>query len=205
MKRRLTMVACATFACASLWMLSGYTTSNARTQDEPMCPPDIAWLMPDTLVMPEVVTLGKDAKLGQVTFNHMKHNGGEYQVNGAAIACITCHHAAQPASEVAKHPGMKTSFPADRTTTLTKDLFDKDPKAAGVAACRDCHARENTKPNLLDAIPKFTPVGGTELSMTNMQAFHRTCTGCHAEVKKSKPDSKGPTQIQCVMCHKKSA
>ena len=31
--------------------------------------------------MPEVITLGKDAKLGQVTFNHVKHNGGTYSID----------------------------------------------------------------------------------------------------------------------------
>ncbi|HRA41416.1 MAG TPA: hypothetical protein PK108_12765, partial [Pyrinomonadaceae bacterium] len=38
-------------------------------------------------VMPEVVVLGKNAKLGRVTFNHLKHNGGEYNAGGP-IACI---------------------------------------------------------------------------------------------------------------------
>lgn len=207
MKGRLTIVALATIVAGVIWALCGDAKIAARTQgDEPMCRiPIPAEQNADVTVMPEVVTLGKDAKLGTVTFNHVKHNSGEYQVNGAAIACISCHHTAQPTAEVAKHPGMKTSFPADRNTTLTKDLFDKDPKAAGVAACRECHARENTKPTLLDSIPKFKPEGGTELNMTNMQAFHRTCTGCHAEVKKAKPDTKAPTQVQCVMCHKKTS
>ena len=207
MKRRFTIVACVTLICVAFMLaLGGYTKSAARTQDKPMCPPEpLAEGTPEVTVIPDVIVLAKDAKLGPVTFNHVKHNSGEYQVNGAAIACITCHHTAQPAADVAKHPGMKTSFPADRTTVLTKELFDKDPKAAGVAACRDCHARENTKPALLDAIPKFKPEGGTELTMTNMQAFHRTCAACHAEVKKAKPDTKAPVQAQCVMCHKKAA
>ncbi|HTH51004.1 MAG TPA: hypothetical protein VL501_03675, partial [Pyrinomonadaceae bacterium] len=30
--------------------------------------------------MPDVIILGKDAKLGQVTFNHAKHNGGAYNI-----------------------------------------------------------------------------------------------------------------------------
>ena len=41
MKRRLTIIACATLACAMLWVLSGVTKSNARAQDERMCPPDL--------------------------------------------------------------------------------------------------------------------------------------------------------------------
>ena len=156
--------------------------------------------------MPEVITLGQDAKLGQVTFNHTKHNGGEYSIDGGKIACIECHHTAQPAAEVAKHPPLKTSWPADRTTTLTAELFAKDPNAAGVAACRDCHARAEQKPKLIPAIPEIKHESSTALiTLTNQQAFHRACTGCHAEVKKTKPASKGPTAMQCTFCHKKAA
>jgi len=161
----------------------------------------------DVQKMPEVITLGKDAKLGQVTFNHVKHNGGEYNiVPGQKIECISCHHTAQPASELAKHPPLKTAWPADRTTTLTQELFDKDPKAAGVVACRDCHVKEGTKPKLIDKIPEVKHEGSTALiSMTNMNAFHRACTSCHAEARKTKPDAKGPIQVQCTVCHKKAA
>jgi len=157
--------------------------------------------------MPEVVILGKDAKLGQVTFNHVKHNGGTYNITpGTTIACISCHHTARPAAEVAKFPPLKTSWPADRTTILTAELFAKDPKGAGVAACRDCHARTDQKPKLLDKIPEIKHEASTALmTMTNMQAFHRTCVGCHTEVKKTLLASKGPTQMQCAMCHKKTA
>ncbi|MEP6787850.1 MAG: cytochrome c3 family protein [Acidobacteriota bacterium] len=157
--------------------------------------------------MPEVVILGKDAKLGQVTFNHLKHNGGAYNITpGATIACISCHHTARPAAEIAKFPPLKTSWPADRTTILTAELFAKDPKGAGVAACRDCHARTDQKPKLLDKIPEIKHEASTALmTMTNMQAFHRTCAGCHGEVRKTNALSKGPIQTQCMMCHKKAA
>ena len=111
----------------------------------------------------------------------------------------------EPASEAAKHPPLKTAWPADRTTTLTKELWEKDSKAAAVAACRDCHAREGTKPALLDAIPQVKHESTTALiSLTNQQAFHRTCTGCHAEVKKANLASKAPTALQCTVCHKKA-
>jgi hypothetical protein len=157
--------------------------------------------------MPEVVILGKDAKLGQVTFNHVKHNGGAYNITpGTAIACISCHHTARPAAEVAKFPPLKTSWPAERTTILTSDLFTKDPKGAGVAACRDCHARTGNIPKLLPAIPEIKHEGSPALiSMNNMQAFHRTCAGCHTEVRKTLPASKAPIQTQCMVCHKKAA
>jgi len=157
--------------------------------------------------MPEVVILGKDAKLGQVTFNHVKHNGGAYNITpGTPIACISCHHTAQPAAEVAKHPPLKTSWPTDRATSLTAELFAKGAREAGVAACRECHARTGEKPKLLPAIPEIKHEGSPALiSLNNMQALHRTCAGCHTEVKKTIPTSKAPTANQCTICHKKTA
>jgi cytochrome c553 len=196
MKKSIFLLILASFlAVAFIFLVSGITEtrSRAQTSDDPK--------------MPEVVILGKDAKLGPVTFNHIKHNGGTYFITqGTTIACISCHHTARPAAEIAKNPPLKTAWPADRTTTLTADLFAKDPKGAGVAACRDCHARTGEKPKLLDTIPEIKHEASAALmTMTNMQAFHRTCAGCHAEVKKSNPTAKGPTATQCVMCHKKAA
>ena len=187
------LAACTTLIGAAIVYLAGSGFMTAEAQEAPK--------------MPEVIILGKDAKLGQITFNHVKHNSGAYTISpGTPIACITCHHTARPAEEIAKNPPLKTAWPADRTTTLTKELFDKDPKAAGVAACRDCHARQGEKPKLIDAIPEIKHEGSPALiSMTNMQAFHRTCAGCHAEVKKTMPASKGPVQAQCTMCHKKTS
>jgi len=160
-----------------------------------------------TQTIPDVITLGKDAKLGQITFNHVKHNGGTYSIDGTGpIACIECHHTAQPASELAKHPPLRTAWPADRTTTLTADLFKKDPSAAGVAACRNCHARAGEIPKLLPAIPEIKHESSPAMiSVTNQQAFHRACAGCHTEVKKTTPTMKGPTTMQCTLCHKKPA
>ena len=160
-----------------------------------------------TVKMPEVIVLAKDNKLGAVTFNHVSHNGGKYSIDGTGpIACIECHHTAQPAAEVAKHPPLKTSWPADRATTLTQELFTKDPAAAGVAACRDCHARAGQTPKLLPAVPEIKHEASTAMiTLTNQQAFHRNCAGCHTEAKKEKPTMKGPTTMQCTMCHKKAA
>ena len=160
-----------------------------------------------TQTIPEVIVLGKDAKLGQITFNHVKHNGGTYSIDGTGpIACIECHHTAQPNAEVKKHPPLQTSWPADRTTTLTADLFNKGPAAAGVAACRSCHARAGEIPKLMPAIPEIKHESSTALiSMTNQQAFHRNCAGCHTEIKKNNPAAKGPSTTQCTLCHKKAA
>jgi hypothetical protein len=167
------------------------TIANAQTADK----------------IPEVIVLGKDAKLGQVTFNHVNYNGGKYSIDGTGpIACIECHHTAQPAAEVQKHPPLKTAWPADRTTTLTADLFAKGPAAAGVAACRSCHARAGEVPKLLPAIPEIKHESSTAMiSLTNQQALHRNCAGCHTEVKKTQPAMKGPSTMQCTVCHKKAA
>ncbi len=185
----------AAFTAASVLVLIELTVKSGLAQQA------------DVSKMPEVITLGNDAKLGQVTFSHAKHNGGAYTITpGTPISCVSCHHTARPAAEVAKLPPLKTSWPADRTTTLTAELFAKDPKSAGVASCRDCHARADQKPKLIDKIPEIKhESSAAPVAMTNMQAFHRTCVGCHTEVKKTMPAAKGPTQMQCTMCHKKSA
>lgn len=161
---------------------------------------------PDDKKMPEVITLGKEAKLGQVAFNHVKHNGGAYNIDKSSpIACVSCHHVARPQSEIAKHPPLKTSWPTDRTTTLTAELFAKDPNGSSVVGCSNCHAREGQKPKLLDAIPQIKHEGSPAIiTLTNQQALHRACAGCHVEVKKTFPASKGPVTAQCMMCHKKA-
>ncbi len=154
--------------------------------------------------MPDVIILAKDSKQGSVTFNHFKHNGGEYQVNGP-IACIECHHTAQPAAEAAKHPPLLTDWPTGRTTTLTAELFTKDPKAAGVAACRDCHARAGEKPKLLAEIPVLKDPGSTTLrKLTNQMAFHNTCDVCHFQVSFNRVEAKVPNATVCASCHKRA-
>jgi cytochrome c553 len=162
---------------------------------------------PQEVKMPEVIVLGKDAKLGAVTFNHVSHNNKNYKIDGSGpIACIECHHTAQPVEELEKHPPLKTAWPADRKTTLTAELFAKDPAGAGVAACRSCHARVGETPKLLPKIPEVKHEGSTALiTMTNQQALHRTCAGCHDQAVKAKPDSKAPGTAKCMICHKKTA
>lgn len=155
---------------------------------------------------PEVITLGADAKLGSIKFNHLDHITKNRSVDGTAqLACVECHHTAQPAAEALKHPPHKTAWPADRTTTLTAELLEKDGNALG-AVCRDCHAKTGAKPKLLPEIPQVKFEGSTEPTiMTNQQAFHRNCGGCHDEVAKKKPDTTGPTSKKCMVCHKKTA
>ena len=100
---------------------------------------------------PETIILAKEAKLGQVTFNHLKHITENRSADGTKpIACVDCHHTAQPMAEALKRPPHKTVWPADRTTTLTMELLEKDANAVG-AICTDCHARADAKPGS----PKF--------------------------------------------------
>jgi cytochrome c553 len=155
----------------------------------------------------EVYTLAPESKLGTVTFSHLNHTTKNRNLAGTApMVCVECHHTAQPASEAAKHPPLKTVWPADRTTTLTSDLFEKDPKAPEVVVCRDCHARADTKPKLLPEIPQIKLEEGTALvTLTNQQAFHRNCAGCHDEIVKTRKDVNPPTSKKCLMCHKKAA
>jgi cytochrome c553 len=160
-----------------------------------------------TLKMPAAVTLAADAKLGPVAFNHTEHATGKRNIAGTGpIACVECHHAAQPAAEVAKHPPLKTAYPPDRTTTLTAELLEKDPGGVGVVGCRNCHARKDETPKALPAIPEIKHEGSTAtLVLTNQLAFHRNCAGCHDEVMKNRPDAKAPGTTKCVGCHKKQA
>lgn len=159
----------------------------------------------DGRTAPDVLKLATEAKLGGVEFSHTNHSTKNYNIAGTApITCIECHHTAQPAAEVAKHPPLKTAWPADRTTTLTAEEL-KDPKSSPVFACRGCHARPDTKPKTLPAIPEIKDEGSTAMiSMTNQQAFHRNCTGCHEQVAKER-SVKAPKRVQCTICHKKSA
>jgi cytochrome c553 len=155
----------------------------------------------------DTFTLAQQAKLGPVAFSHLDHTTKNRNVEGTGlIACVECHHTAQPASEVAKHPPHKTAWPADRTTTLTADLLEKDPSAPAVNVCTDCHARAGTKPKLLPEIPTITVAGAAQpVTLDNQQAFHRNCGGCHDEVAKTGRASTGPTSKKCMACHKKAA
>jgi cytochrome c553 len=158
---------------------------------------------------PEIIVLAKEAKLGPVKFNHLDHITKNRSVDGTkTIDCVECHHTAQPAAEAAKVPPHKMVWPADRTTTLTAELLEKDPNAPAVNICTDCHARADTKPKLLPEIPKLKFEGSTEETiLTNQHAFHRTCGVCHDAVVKARPDLSPPppTSKKCVACHKKSA
>lgn len=160
----------------------------------------------DTKKPQDTYLLGTEAKLGPVTFSHINHTSKNRNLEGTEpSACIECHHTAQPAAEAAKHPPLKTAWPADRTTTLTAELLAKEPDAAG-AVCRDCHARADAKPKLLPEIPQIKFTVGTELvTLTNQQALHRNCAGCHDEIVKTGTGVNPPTSKKCTACHKRAA
>jgi cytochrome c553 len=158
---------------------------------------------------PEKIVLAKEAKLGPVAFDHLAHITKNRSADGTKpIACVECHHTAQPASEAVRHPPHKTVWPADRTTTLTAELLEKDPNAPPVTVCTDCHARADAKPKLLPESPKLKYEGSDEPTvLNNQQAFHRGCGTCHDAAVKARPDLSPPppTSKKCVACHKKTA
>ena len=177
-----------------LWLLT-FNTTTTFTQDTP----------PQGKSPQEVYELAKESKLGKVTFNHLNHITKNRNLDATGpIACVECHHTAQPASELAKLPPLKTAFPPDRTTTLTADLLAKDPNTLGGATCIKCHARTGMKPEMWPEIPQIKhEVSTAVVTLTNQQAFHRNCAGCHDQVVKSRKDVNPPTSMKCASCHKK--
>jgi cytochrome c553 len=185
------------FSIAALLVLSAMVASSTLTSETSA---------QDGRKPQDALLLGAEAKLGTVKFSHLDHVTKNRSIEGSKIACIECHHTAQPAADAAKHPPLKTVWPADRTTTLTAELFEKDPAAPVVNGCRDCHARAETKPKLLPEIPQIKLEVGTELvTLNNQQAFHRNCAGCHDEVVKTSKELNPPTSKKCMACHKKAA
>ena len=155
---------------------------------------------------PDVLKLGADSKLGAVNFSHTNHITKNYNIAGTGpVDCVECHHAEQPAAEVAKHPPLQTAWPADRTTTLTAASV-KDAATPPVTACRSCHAKKDEKPKVWPTIPEIKHEGSAAMiTLTNQQAFHRNCASCHDEVMKQRPTAKAPKTAQCTVCHKKTA
>ena len=142
------------------------------------------------------------AKSIAVTFSHVNHSTKNYSVDGTKlIGCAECHHTDQPASEAAKHPPLKSAYPADRTVTLTAETA-KDAKTPKVETCRACHAQEGDKPKLLEAIPEVTYEGDTDPTvLTNEEAYHRNCNTCHDEATAKRKLTTAPTTNECIKCH----
>jgi hypothetical protein len=155
----------------------------------------------------DVYKLSTDAKTDKaralpVTFSHVNHTTKNYSIDGTKpIGCTECHHTEQPAAEAAKHPPLKSGFPADRTVTLTAATA-KDAKTPDVQNCRVCHAQEGDKPKLLAALPEVTYEGDTDPTvLTNKEAFHRNCNGCHDQAVDARKGINAPTTNDCAKCH----
>jgi hypothetical protein len=165
-------------------------------------------LVADSRTPQDVYKLSTDAKKDKakalpVTFSHVNHaTKNDYSLDGTrTVACVECHHTEQPASEAAKHPPDKTAYPADRTVTLTADTA-KDPKTPDVQACRACHAQEGDKPKLTADIPQVTFEGDTDpTTLTNEEAFHRNCNGCHDQAVEKRKGINAPSSNECNKCH----
>ena len=143
------------------------------------------------------------AKSLPVNFSHLNHSTKkEYSLDGTqVVGCIECHHTEQPAAEAAKHPPLKSAYPADRTVTLTGETA-KDAKTPDVQNCRACHAQEGDKPKLLDANPQVTYEGDTDATvLTNEEAYHRNCNSCHDQAVEARKGLKIPTSQECLKCH----
>lgn len=149
--------------------------------------------------------LSTDAKKPKglsVPFSHVNHATKNYSVDGTKlIGCVECHHTDQPAAEAAKHPPLATAHPADRTVTLTAETV-KDAKTPEVATCRSCHAQDGQTPKIGTAIPEYTAEGESDPTvLTNEEAFHRNCAGCHDAAADARKNVKAPTSQQCTDCH----
>src|ERR1043165_4595365 len=152
-------------------------------------------------------TLSTDSKKDKskslaVPFSHVNHATKNYSPDGTKpIGCVECHHTDQPAAEAAKHPPLKTGYPADRTSTLTAETA-KDPKTPKIDSCRACHVQEGDKPKIGDAIPEVTYEGDTDPTVhTNEEAYHRNCNGCHDQAVELRKLKTAPTTNECVKCH----
>jgi cytochrome c553 len=154
---------------------------------------------------PETVVLAEKATLGKVSFSHSNHITKNYNIEGSRpVQCVECHHVEQPEADAKKVSPHQTAYPPDRTTTLTAELLTKEPNTK-VTACRSCHARKEEKPAVWPQIPEMKSENSTALiTLTNQQAFHRACAGCHDQVIKARPEAKPPATTKCTVCHKKT-
>ncbi len=139
-----------------------------------------------------------------VPFSHVTHSTKNYSVDGTGlIGCTECHHTDQPKSAL-KSPYI-SSFPADRTTTLTADLLAKDPKAPDVLSCRACHEQTGSNPKSWPKMPEIVYEGDTDpVVLNNEEAYHRNCNGCHdqaLDARKTFIAKAPPSGTACAECH----
>src|SRR5215218_285636 len=81
--------------------------------------------------LPEVLTLAPESKLGSVKFSHTDHVTKNRSVDGTKpIACVECHHTAQPASEAVKHPAQDCVAGRSHDNTHCRSLREGSQCAA---------------------------------------------------------------------------
>lgn len=188
------LIVIATFACY-LCLACGFNPSSGTTS-----------LTAQGAKQPkDEYKLSTDAKKPKglsVPFSHVNHATKNYSVDGTKpIGCVECHHTDQPAAEAAKHPPLATAHPADRTLTLTAETV-KDAKTPEVNTCRSCHAQDGQTPKIGKEIPQYTAEGESDPTvLTNEEAFHRNCAGCHDAAADARKNVKAPTSQQCTDCH----
>ena len=146
-----------------------------------------------------------DPKWGELkpeaVFDHTKHHDLTHTLDGeTATACIYCHHTEQP-MPVAGKPYLKKS---ERNEVLTAAQLESSKQA--VNSCRVCHFQEATA-----ATAEFPPKSikypremGLPPSgkLTNDNAYHIRCLGCHDVAMKRDPKLKSPQA--CGDCHVKN-
>lgn len=144
----------------------------------------------------------KDPKWGELkpeaVFDHTRHHDVAHTLDGkTATACVECHHTEQP-SATANQPYLKRF---ERKAVLTAEQLDtsKEP----VKSCRSCHWQEATAgtaefPPKSIKYPKEMgrPPSG---KLTNDNAYHTNCIGCHDVAMKRDPKLKAPQA--CGDCH----
>ena len=120
-----------------------------------------------------------------------------FLVSVALLGCVALYMAS-PHTAPAAAAALVKSKVEPKEVILSKDA--KDPNAAPVKTCRECHAQTGQKPAEWPAIPTVKyPDEDDETTLTNDEAYHRNCNSCHDDVKKRDPATKAPTT--CAGCH----
>lgn len=165
--------------------------------------PQSSTTMPD-----KPIILGKDSKSRsraelkpEAAFDHTKHaTDVGYSIDGkAATACVVCHHTEQPSAPKGKE--YLRRFERKEVLTAEQLAASQQP----VRSCRACHFQEATAATN-EFPPPFPKEMGREPAerVTNQEAYHINCIGCHEAVAKGNPKSKAPTdETGCGSCHSK--
>jgi hypothetical protein len=137
-----------------------------------------------------------------VTFYHQR----EIDRNGGTQSCVICHHMNMPRD---RNSGC---YECHRDMYLSSDAFRHDwhasPNGANLA-CVECHARgqarsaQGAKPCAgchKDLIPPGATIKiKTYIAPAYVDAMHKLCIGCHAQVARTQ---NRPEVAGCAECHK---